>query len=231
MSRIEFKRRGTSSELIASKVRVLSRGTSYAHILFENSLSLHYRFSDLSVKCSSRDAEPRIANDWHWSLPKPSHIMTDSPSMPKRIGIAADHGGFSLKEHLVRQLRATGYSVTDFGDHELASDDDYPDFVMPLAHAVVEKAVDRGIAVCGSGVGANVVANKVRGVRACLIHESFSARQGVEDDDLNMICLGGLVVSNGLAWELVKTFLAARFSGEARHCRRLARIADLETAR
>jgi ribose 5-phosphate isomerase B len=157
--------------------------------------------------------------------------MTESASSPQRIGIAADHGGYALKEQLVSRLHASRYEVIDFGNHELASADDYPDFVVPLAHAVASKEVDRGIAACGSGVGASVVANKIRGVRACLIHESFSARQGVEDDNLNMICLGGLVVSNGLAWELVKAFLAARFSGAERHCRRLARVADLENAR
>jgi ribose 5-phosphate isomerase B len=118
--------------------------------------------------------------------------------------------------------------VVDFGDCRLAPDDDYPDFVVPLARAVARGEVGRGVAICGSGVGACVVANKVPGVRACLIHETFSARQGVEDDDLNVICLGGLVVGRALAWELVKTFLAARFSGAERHCRRLSKVAELE---
>ena len=130
--------------------------------------------------------------------------------MPKRIGIAADHGGYELKEYLVRMLRDAGHEVIDFGDGQPKVDDDYPDFVVPLARAVARGEVDRGVAICGSGVGASVVANKVAGVRACLIHETFSAHQGVEDDDLNMICLGGLVVGHALAWELVKTFLAAR---------------------
>lgn len=147
---------------------------------------------------------------------------------PKRIGVAADHGGYELKEHLSRLLRETGYLVTDFGDCQRISDDDYPDFVERLSRAVASGEVDRGIAICGSGVGACVVANKVHGVRACLIHETFSARQGVEDDDLNVICLGGLVVSHAVAWELVKTFLAARFSGAERHRRRLTKIAVLE---
>jgi ribose 5-phosphate isomerase B len=151
-----------------------------------------------------------------------------SPIMPKRIGVAADHGGFALKEYLVGMLRGAGYEVLDFGDGEPRPDDDYPDFVVPLAHAVARGEVDRGVAICGSGVGASVVANKVAGVRACLIHETFSAHQGVEDDDLNMICLGGLVVGHALAWELVKTFLDARFSGAERHRRRLAKIAELE---
>ena len=151
--------------------------------------------------------------------------------MPKRIGVAADHGGFDLKERLAKMLREGGYEVIDFGNCQQTSDDDYPDFVAPLARAVAHGEVDRGVAICGSGVGACVVANKVAGVRACLIHETFSARQGVEDDDLNVICLGGLVVSPTIAWELVKTFLAARFSGEERYRRRLAKITELENER
>ena len=158
--------------------------------------------------------------------------MPDRPAvsriMPKRIGIAADHGGYELKEYLVRMLRDAGHEVIDFGDGQPKLDDDYPDFVVPLARAVACGDVERGVAICGSGVGASVVANKVAGVRACLIHETFSAHQGVEDDDLNLICLGGLVVGHALAWELVKTFLSARFSGAERHRRRLAKVAELE---
>ncbi len=148
--------------------------------------------------------------------------------MPKRIGIAADHGGYDLKEYLRKMLRDAGHEVVDFGDGPPKSDDDYPDFVVPLARAVAGGNVDRGVAVCGSGVGASVAANKVAGVRACLIQDTFSAHQGVEDDDLNMICLGGRVVGHALAWELVKTFLAAEFSGAQRHRRRLAKVAELE---
>jgi ribose 5-phosphate isomerase B len=153
------------------------------------------------------------------------------PNTPKRIGIAADHGGYELKEHLVRMLRRASHEVIDFGDLQPKSDDDYPDFVVPLARAVACGDVERGVAICGSGVGASVVANKVAGVRACLIHETFSAHQGVEDDDLNLICLGGGVVGYALAWELLQTFLAARFSGAERHRRRLAKVADLENTR
>jgi len=116
----------------------------------------------------------------------------------------------------------------DFGDPRPAPDDDYPDFIVPMARAVARGEVERGVAICGSGVGASVAANKVPGVRACLIHETFSAHQGVEDDDLNVIALGGLVVGYALAWDLVQTFLAARFSGAERFRRRLAKIADLE---
>lgn len=154
--------------------------------------------------------------------------MTVLPRTPHRIGVAADHVGYDLKEHLARLLREADYDVMDFGDSAPTSDDDYPDFVVPLARAVVRGEVDRGVAICGSGVGACVVANKVAGVRACLIHETFSAHQGVEDDDLNMLCLGGLVVGHALAWELVRTFLTARFSGAERHRRRLAKVAVLE---
>ena len=156
--------------------------------------------------------------------------MTGMTRTLQRVGVAADHGGFELKGQLVERLRAAGHEVIDFGDCRLDPDDDYPDFVVPLARAVAHGEVDRGVAVCGSGVGACVVANKVPGVRACLIHETFSAHQGVEDDDLNVICLGGLVVGHETAWALVQTFLAARFSGAERHRRRLAKVAALETA-
>ena len=157
-----------------------------------------------------------------------SNSSTTEETNPRRIGIAADHGGFDLKQHLATKLREAGYQVTDFGDSRSQPDDDYPDFVVPLARAVAAGTEDRGVAVCGSGVGACVAANKVPGARACLIHETFSARQGVEDDNLNIICLGGLVVGHSVAWELVQTFLAARFSGAERHRRRLAKVAALE---
>lgn len=145
------------------------------------------------------------------------------------VGLAADHGGFELKEQLAGKLRSTGHEVVDFGDYQLDPEDDYPDFVVPLARAVARGEVDRGVAICGSGVGACIVANKMPGVRACLIHETFSARQGVEDDWMNLICLGGLVVSQALAWELVQIFLASRFSGAKRHRLRLAKVAKLES--
>ncbi len=153
--------------------------------------------------------------------------MEPQPPSPS-IGIAADHGGFALKQALVVKLRTAGFTVTDYGDAQCLAGDDYPDFVIPLARAVAAGEVVRGVALCGSGVGACVAANKVPGVRACLIHDHFSAHQGVEDDDLNVITLGGLVVGPALAWELVQTFLAARFSGAERHRRRLEKIAGLE---
>jgi ribose 5-phosphate isomerase B len=150
------------------------------------------------------------------------------PDSPKRVGVAADHGGYESKEYLAGMLREAHYDVVDFGDSQLREDDDYPDFVVPLARAVARGEVDRGVAICGSGVGACIAANKVAGVRACLIHENFSAHQGVEDDDMNLICLGGRVIADTFAWELVKAFLQARFSGAERHRRRLAKVADLE---
>ena len=145
-----------------------------------------------------------------------------------RIGIATDHGGFELKEKLSARLRDAGHEVTDFGALELKPDDDYPDFVIPLGQAVASGKVERGLAVCGSGVGAAVCLNKIRGVRACLIEDHFSARQGVEDDDLNVLCLGGRVEGSELAWDLVQTFLAAKFSQAPRHLRRLRKVAALE---
>jgi ribose 5-phosphate isomerase B len=145
-----------------------------------------------------------------------------------RIGIATDHGGFELEKQLTAQLRAAGHEVTNFGAYELRADDDYPDFVIPLCRAVADGKVDRGVAVCGSGVGAAVCANKIKGVRACLIEDHFSAKQGVEDDNMNVICLGGRIEGPELAWDLVETFLAARFSGAERHRRRLAKVAELE---
>jgi ribose 5-phosphate isomerase B len=145
-----------------------------------------------------------------------------------KIGIAADHGGFALKERMAAALKSAGHDVTDFGALQLEPADDYPDFVIPLAKAVARGEVERGVALCSSGVGACIVANKVPGAHAALIHDHFSARQGVEDDDMNIICLGSLVVDYPLAWELIQTFIEARFSGAERHLRRLAKIAALE---
>ncbi|HEY6871716.1 MAG TPA: RpiB/LacA/LacB family sugar-phosphate isomerase [Geobacteraceae bacterium] len=148
-----------------------------------------------------------------------------------RIGIAADHGGFTMKERLAAALREAGHEVTDFGARVLDPADDYPDFVIPLADSVAKGEVERGIALCSSGVGAAIAANKVVGVRASLIHDDYSAHQGVEDDDMNVICLGSLVVGYAQAWELIRAFLAATFSGAERHRRRLAKVAKLEKRR
>ena len=145
-----------------------------------------------------------------------------------RLGIATDHGGFSLKEDLLARLRAAGHEVVDFGANVLDSADDYPDFVIPLAQAVADGKVERGIAVCGSGVGASVCANKIHGVRAALVSEHFSARQGVEDDHMNIICMGGRTLGPFAAWDILEAYLAAEYSQEPRHLRRLAKVASLE---
>jgi len=145
-----------------------------------------------------------------------------------KLGIATDHGGFPLKEEISARLKAAGHEVTDFGAHSLQSDDDYPDYVVPLAHAVVSGAVERGIAICGSGVGASVCANKVPGIRAALIHDHFSALQGVEDDHMNILCMGGRTVGAEVAWDLVKTFVSGQYSDAPRHLRRLGKVGALE---
>src|SRR5713226_1015974 len=145
-----------------------------------------------------------------------------------RIGIAADHGGFGLKEELRGRLAAAGHDVVDFGATRMESGDDYPDFVIPLARAVSAGKVERGVAVCGSGVGASICANKIPGVHAALISDHFSARQGVEDDHMNIICMGGRTIGAEVAWEFVETFLASEFSQAERHLRRLAKVASLE---
>jgi len=148
-----------------------------------------------------------------------------------RIGIATDHGGFGLKEDLMAKLKTVGHQVVDFGAYNLNARDDYPDFLIPLAEAVASGEVDRGVAVCGSGVGASVCASKVPGIRAGLIHDHFSARQGVEDDHMNILCMGGRTVGPAVAWDLVQTFLAAEYSQADRHLRRLGKVASLERQR
>jgi len=145
-----------------------------------------------------------------------------------KIGIAADHGGFELKQIIQPFLLSLNYEVTDFGAYELNDLDDYPDYVIPLSKAISTKEVERGIAICGSGVGAAIVANKIRGVRASLITDHFSAHQGVEDDDMNLLCLGGRITGFAVAKELVKVFLESKFSGEEKYLRRLNKIIDLE---
>ncbi len=145
-----------------------------------------------------------------------------------RIGVAADHGGFELKAQLTESLVKAGYEVVDFGASELEYGDDYPDLVVPMARAVASHDVSRGLAVCGSGVGACVAANKVPGVRAALITDVYSAHQGVEDDDMNVMCLGGRVTGPALAWDLVQAFLNARFKDDERFKRRLAKVTALE---
>jgi len=145
-----------------------------------------------------------------------------------RVGLAADHGGFELKEKMLEELRDAGYEIVDYGAEEYQAQDDYPDYVVPLARAVVQGEVERGIAICGSGVGASVAANKIRGIRAALITDAYSAHQGVEDDDMNIMCLGGRVTCYALAWDLIQTFLKSRYKGTERFQRRLDKVAALE---
>jgi ribose 5-phosphate isomerase B len=144
------------------------------------------------------------------------------------IGIAVDHGGFHLKTPLMTALREWGHEVRDFGAYQYEADDDYPDFVIKAANAVAKGEVERGIAVCGSGIGASICANKIRGIRAGVVSDVYSAHQGVEDDNMNMICLGAMVIGYELAIELVGVFLKAGFSCSERHLRRLAKLQVLE---
>jgi ribose 5-phosphate isomerase B len=145
-----------------------------------------------------------------------------------KVGVAADHGGLELKEKLREYLRQGGFEVVDFGAKQMDKDDDYPDYVIPLARAVARGSVERGVAVCGSGVGASVAANKIEGVRAAVITDVFSAHQGVEDDDMNIICLDGRVIAEKLAKDLVKAFLKAEYVPNMRHKRRLDKVRELE---
>lgn len=145
------------------------------------------------------------------------------------IGIAADHAGFEQKRHLLIQLKDAGYQVKDYGAHSYDPHDDYPDIIVPLSLAVSSGEVEKGIAICGSGVGVSVAANKIPGVRAALITDAYSAHQGVEHDDMNLICIGARVIGPMLIWELVITYIQARFQkSEERFQRRLDKIIFLE---
>ncbi len=145
-----------------------------------------------------------------------------------RVALAADHAGLDMKNALAEDLRQQGHEVHDLGNHLCDPQDDYPDFSEALALAVAEGRVDRGVLICGSGIGASVAANKVPGVRAGLAHDTYSAHQGVEHDDMNVLVLGSRVIGLELARELVKTFLEARFSGADRHLRRLGKVNAIE---
>ena len=147
--------------------------------------------------------------------------------MKLRVALGADHGGFSLKNELVTRLHET-CEVLDMGARTFDGDDDYPDFALAVAQAVASGQAQRGILVCGSGVGACIAANKVPGARACLCHDTYSAHQGVEHDDMNILCLGARVVGPELAGELVDAFLKVNFSGETRHRRRLEKVLAIE---
>ena len=145
-----------------------------------------------------------------------------------RVALGADHAGFPLKQEIAAGLRQDGHDLVDMGAHAIDPSDDYPDFARAVAEAIAAGTVERGILVCGSGVGASVAANKFRGVRAAVCHDTYSARQGVEHDDMNVLCLGARIVGGALARELVSAFLAARFTGEERHRRRLAKLLSFE---
>lgn len=140
-----------------------------------------------------------------------------------KIAISADHGGYPLKDPLIAHLRKSGHEVVDLGTGDCAPCD-YPDFAFAVADQVAAKQVERGIVICGSGAGACIAANKVKGVRACLCHDTYSAHQAVEHDDMNVLCLGARIIGGALAEELVTAFVNARFTGEERHLRRLNKV-------
>jgi len=146
--------------------------------------------------------------------------------MKMRVAFGADHGGYSLKNHLLERLKEK-YTVTDFGAVEF-TEDDYPDYTLPVARAVASGEVGRGVVNCGSGVGACIAANKVPEVKACVCHDTYSAHQGVEHDDMNLLCLGARIIGIELAFEIIEAFLEARFSGEERHKRRLEKVKAIE---
>jgi ribose 5-phosphate isomerase B len=145
-----------------------------------------------------------------------------------KVAMASDHAGWILRARLIREIAALGHELVDCGTADCQPGDDYPDRSAAVARAIIDGRAERGLVLCGSGVGAAVAANKLHGIRACMCHDSFSARQGVEDDDMNVLCLGARVIGEELAVELVRDFLAARFSGAERHRRRLSKISDLE---
>jgi ribose 5-phosphate isomerase B len=145
-----------------------------------------------------------------------------------RVAFGADHAGWPLRARILSELRAGGHEIVDCGSPEMVPGDDYPDVAAALARALVDGRADRAILVCGSGVGACIAANKVPGIRACMCHDSFSARQGVEDDDMNVLCLGARVIGEELAADLLRDFLTARFSGAERHERRVAKVLAME---
>jgi ribose 5-phosphate isomerase B len=146
-----------------------------------------------------------------------------------RITLGCDHAGFLLKVEVAALLKALGHQVHDVGAHNLDPNDDYPDYAEPVAQAVSSGSAERGLLICGSGVGASIVANKVRGVRAAMCHDTYSARQGVEHDDMNVLCLGSRVIGGSLAQELITAFLGARFTGEERHVRRLNKVIAIDS--
>ncbi|QQE12915.1 ribose 5-phosphate isomerase B [Planctomycetota bacterium] len=145
-----------------------------------------------------------------------------------KVAIACDHGGFPLKQELIEVIKSLGHEVVDLGAHQYDKDDDYPDFARYCGQAIQHGQADRGVLLCGSGVGASVAANKLTGVRAAICHDTYSAHQGVEHDDMNVLCMGARIVGGALADELVRAFLNAKFSNEDRHVRRLEKVIGME---
>lgn len=162
----------------------------------------------------------------------PAPSVQDSQESPRLVvAVGTDHAGFPLKTRLTRVLADLGHELLDCGAKAPVPGDDYPDYAAKVGRAIMEGRAQRGILLCGSGVGIGIAANKLPGIRAALCHDVFSARQGVEDDDMNVLCLGARVVGPELAVELVRVFLAARFSDAERHRRRLEKIVALEQSR
>ena len=151
-----------------------------------------------------------------------------TPTKFMRIAIGADHGGYPLNERVIEELRSAGHELIDFGTHDGSVADDYPDYAKQVAEAVQDQSADIGILICGSGIGASVAANKFRGVRAALCGDTYSGHQSREHDDCNVLCLGARVVGEELALEIVRAFVAARFTGEQRHKRRLEKVKSFE---
>jgi len=148
-----------------------------------------------------------------------------------RIAIGADHGGYPLNERVIRELQEAGNEIIDFGTHVGSQPDDYPDYALKVGNAVQKGEAEIGILICGSGVGASVAANKLHGIRAALCGDTYSGHQSREHDDCNVLCLGARVIGEELALEIVRAFVAARFTGEERHRRRLKKIAEIENRR
>ena len=145
-----------------------------------------------------------------------------------KIAVGADHAGYILKNPVIKKLKALGHEVIDVGAMSYDPNDDYPDYALALSEQVASDAVSRGVMLCGSGVGASVTCNKIRGIRASVCHDTYSAHQGVEHDDMNVLCMGSRIVGEDLAKELVEAFVSAIFSGEKRHARRLGKILEAE---
>lgn len=145
-----------------------------------------------------------------------------------RVAIGMDHGGYPLKEFILEELRKEGHDVVDVGAFNLDPGDDYPDFSRAVGDAILNGVAERGVLVCGSGVGAAVAANKMKGIRASVCHDHYSAHQGVEHDNMNVLCLGARIIGSEMAADLIRAFLAAKFSGEPRHERRLHKVEEME---